>query len=76
MSPEASIIYTGEFGSPSNYSSFNNITCSELAIESSLSSCDITITDCLPLCPNGNVGIRCFGESIIEIVSPTPLIAH
>ena len=55
----AAVITDGSFGSSLNYSLFENITCSENAIESSLTSCTLYSTDCLPLCPN-NIAIRCF----------------
>ena len=56
------------FGSSLNYSLFENITCSENAIESSLTSCTLYSTDCLPLCPN-NIAIRCFSKHICGCIN-------
>lgn len=61
----AAVITNGMFGSSLNYSLFENITCSESAVESSLASCTLYSTDCLPLCPN-NIAIRCFSKYLYE----------
>ena len=66
----AAVVTNGLFGSSLNYSLFDNITCSENAIESSLTSCTLYSTDCLPLCPN-NIAIRCFSKLVCGyIISP------
>ena len=62
----AAVITDGTFGSSLNLSLFENITCSENAIESSLTSCTLYSTDCLPLCPN-NIAIRCFSKKLIPL---------
>ena len=58
----ASIITSGEFGSPNDYSLIENVTCTSVS-STALSSCDIVYAgDCIPNCPESNIGIRCFGK--------------
>ena len=62
---DAAIFTHGEFPTFLQNSYFNNITCSSHASESSLEDCDIYEGDCLPICQNSNIGIRCFRKACI-----------
>ena len=60
----ATISSNGEFGSPTNYSIIQNITCSSNSLPA-LDQCTIEVAgECIPFCPQSNIGIRCFGEYI------------
>ena len=59
----AAVITDGQFGSISNYSLFQNITCSSSATEATLGDCVMyDAIDCLPSCPN--IGIRCYSKHV------------
>lgn len=61
----ASIVVTGEFGSSSNISLFQNISCPTIVGTSTLASCSVNAVsgNCYPYCPGANIGIRCFSKS-------------
>ncbi|XP_011409971.1 PREDICTED: scavenger receptor cysteine-rich domain superfamily protein-like [Amphimedon queenslandica] len=61
----ASIVTTGEFGTSSNISLFQNITCSSIVGTSTLASCIVNAAtgSCYPYCPGANIGIRCFNTT-------------
>ncbi len=62
----ATIISSGVFGSPNTYSLVENVTCSGGG--SNFSACDFSLAgDCIPYCPNSNVGIRCFSKSLTSV---------
>ena len=52
----------GSYGTLLNYSLVQNITCT--GAEASVSECTVFQPDsnCLPWCPNGNIGLKCFGK--------------
>ena len=56
---------TGEFGSSSNISLFQNISCPTIVGTSTLASCTVNpvASNCYPYCPGANIGIRCFSKS-------------
>ena len=64
MNTGATISSNGEFGSPTNYSIIQNVTCTSNSLPA-LDQCTIEVAgECIPFCPQSNVGIRCFGEYI------------
>ena len=56
------MVESGDYGTLLNYSLVQNITCT--GSESTLIDCKINqpTEDCLPWCPNGNIGLKCFGK--------------
>ena len=57
-----SIFESGEFGILLNYSLVQNVSCT--GSENSVSQCtvDEPTDSCLPWCPHGNIGLKCFAS--------------
>ena len=59
----AAVFTDGRFGSGTNFSLFQNITCSGSASEASLQNCQMNPpSDCLPFCQG--IGIRCYSKGM------------